>query len=294
MSKSSLISYVQYMCEMRDQSKEENMITLQHTALYAMALAAKRSDTTQFYREFHENLPFVLLPDAIRAYISDRKAGHFEMTPDWTSNSWMVYPSKETLKILTPKTAVTKINFHIAQGIPKCAIGEVSNINAFDRKNWGHHYYHPLRIHKLQDYVLDVALRKKMIDDTKRFEDAFAVRGIRGKVLNGIEFRKQLAMFEDLGFIYLAGKLYERTGIVIDREWLDMHVKTSLETVYPEDLAENTFGYMAISEDLSNRISNLDFLLSEYDKKDCLLAEDMEGMLDEIYAEAYQYTVGEI
>ena len=133
------------------------MITKQHTALYFLALTAKRKEGDSYvkcYEELHEGLAWVLLPDAIRAYIGPRQAGHFEKLPNGTDTSWMKYPAPEVLKSLTKESAQSEIKFHLADGYPKCVIGEQTDVGLFDQKNWNHKFYHELRIHMLQDYML--------------------------------------------------------------------------------------------------------------------------------------------
>ena len=58
------------------------MNTLQHTIIYLASIIEEgKFDETLF----KENIPYILLPDALRLYIG-REATHFEET------SWMTYP----------------------------------------------------------------------------------------------------------------------------------------------------------------------------------------------------------
>ncbi len=271
------------------------MITRQHTALFAMELMTKLSGNLQeFEREFEKRIPFVLLPDAIRAYVGPRQAGHFEVTPDGTNTSWMVFPSPEVLTHMSKETVSEKVNYYVASGLPKCIIGEESSISEFDRRNYAHQHYHSIRIHLVQDMSLDRMLRGEFVDCTHRFEDRFVVRHNRSIVLNGTELREQLALFEELGFIHLVGKVFERTGMLLDGKWFEENVMGALQKAYPEDLAIKTFSYMKYSDSLDQRIRHHEFELTDAEKEAVLLTDDLITKLDELYSEAGWYTFIEI
>lgn len=271
------------------------MITRQHAALLTMAIAQKEGTNNKeaFYGKVHDLMPWALLSDGIRAYIGPRQAGHHEMNPSHTDCSWMQYPSPEVLKSLTKETAPIMIKHHVAEGYMKCVIGEQTNIDMFDQKNYGHKYHTALRIHMLQDCVLDAVLREKLVDCTKRFEDKFVVHHNHSIQMDGQELRKQVALFEELGFIHLCGKVYESTNheVLLNGEWFEKHVLAPLMEVYPPDLAVNTFKYMKFSEELDRRISAKEFKLTDEEKASVYIAEDLEAVLDEMYSEAYLYTL---
>ncbi len=267
------------------------MITLQHSALYIMALAAKRK--SNYLTEFMEEVPYILLPDAIRAYIGPRQAGHFEMAPNELECSWMKYPCEQTIRSLTRDNAAGMIEYHVVPALPKCVIGEKTNIKEFDVMNWGHRHYHSLRIHMLQDCVMDSVLRDKMVYVTKRFEDKFAVRH-NGAIIDGAMLRQQITLFETLGFLRLAGKIYCNTGTIMNQGWFERNVLSAMMDLYPEDLATNTYKFMKISEDMNNRISNRKFDLTEEEKASIIVTDNPERLMDEMYSEAYLKTYYEL
>lgn len=271
------------------------MITRQHASLFAMELMTKLSGNLQeFEKEFEKRIPFVLLPDAIRAYVGPRQASHFEYKPDGTDISWMEFPSAMTLKNLSKETVSEAIKYYVADGIPKCIIGEESSIPEFDRRNYGHQHYHSIRIHLLQDMSLDRMLRKELVDCTDRFKDRFVMHHNHSIVLDGNQLRKQLSLFEELGFIHLVGKVHERTGMLLTGEWFDKNVMGALLKAYPEDLAIKTYSYMKYPSDLDERIRHLDFELTEEEKASVLLTDDLITKLDELYSDAGWYTYVEI
>lgn len=266
------------------------MITRQHTALAFMAYATKGA-----HEEFRKVIPWILLPDGIRAFIGPRQAGHHEISlNEGEESSWMIYPDEATLKSLTRENAAEKIAYKVADGYKKCVIGEMSDIKLFDAKNYGHKHYHALRIHMVQDDVLDKTLRRELVYCGNRFIDRFVARHKEGIVLDGQELRKQVALFEELGFIHLVGKVYERTGILMDGKWFEENVLAPLMEVFPEDLAQNTFKYMAFSEELDARIKEKRFLLTEEEKASVIITEDLEKTLDQMYSRAYRFTCAEI
>lgn len=273
------------------------MITKQHTALYFLALTAKRKEGDSYvkcYEELHEGLAWVLLPDAIRAYIGPRQAGHFEKLPNGTDTSWMKYPAPEVLKSLTKESAQSEIKFHLADGYPKCVIGEQTDVGLFDQKNWNHKFYHELRIHMLQDYMLDGILRNRMIHHENRFADQFALQHNPQIVLDGKQLRQKVAMFEEAGFLRLVKTVYENTGILLDSKWFEENVLTTLLEVYPEDLARNTFKYMVMSDEQNQRIQSLQFELTDEERNALIITDKLDDVLDELYADAYLYTADEL
>lgn len=273
------------------------MITKQHTALFVMALYDKTRNngvSQEFYQIFKKEVPFVLLPDAIRAYVGPRQAGHFERKPDGTDVSWMKYPNASVLKTLTKENVNEKISYYVADGIPKCAIGEETDIGTFDTKNWDNPHFAFLRIHLVQDYILDAVLREELIDHTNRFEDEFIVRHNRTRKMNGAELRAQVAKFEELGFIKLVGAVYEKTGILMNREWFDTYVLEALKEAYPEDLAANTYKYMGISDEVNNRINAYEFDLTEEERDSVYMADNLDDVLDFMYSRAYLATMDQL
>ncbi len=267
------------------------MITRQHTAVTLMAHEAKASSLQTFRKE----IPWVLLPDAIRAYSGGRQVSHFEELPDGTDTAWMIFPGEELLKQLSKKNMSTYVKTYLPEGYPQCVIGEKTNINAFDQKNYGNRHYHSLRMHMVQDTALDKMLREELVNVEERFQDKFVIRWNNQKI-DGATFRRQIALFADLGFIHLAGKVYKYTGITMNNQWLAENVLSALEAAYPEDLAANTFKYIILGAEEDSRISKLDFEFTEKDKEDFFLCnpDELEDMLDDLYARAFYFTTREL
>ncbi len=262
------------------------MKTKQHVALAVMAAVAKRYNVENYIRN---EIPYVVLPDAIRAYIPQRQAGHFEISPDCTQQSWMEFPDAKILKGLTPEKAKEKINYCVADNIPKCVIGEETQIDEFDKRNFSHRHYHSLKIHMLQDFILDDVLRSRMVDVKRRFQDEFKIRH-SGKVISGKDLRSQVDKFEDIGFITLVGAVYRRTGILLDRNFWEQQVRVALLEAYPEDLALNTYKFMQLSDEDAERIQAKWFDLTLGAEESVYMAEDLSDVLSVMYSQAYNAT----
>lgn len=267
------------------------MITLQHAGLFIKAMAEKYPRS--WMSEMNFTLPWVLAPDALRMYVGARQAGHHEIAADGTDTSWMVYPTQEQMRTMTKVNGKDIIKHYIVADIRPCAIGEETDIEKFDQKNWDHPMYHFLRIHLAQDIALDKTLRS-IVDCNGRYQDTFVVNHNKSIKLKGPELRDEIANFEQVGFLRLAGAIYKKTGIAVNQSWFDKHVKTVLLQYYPEDLAENTYKYMRIREDLNERINNLDFEITEEDKATICITNNLEDVLNSMYSIAHHWTIREI
>lgn len=262
------------------------MITRQHISVTVLAMIEKGKTMDQI----KARIPWVVLPDGIRAFIGPRQASHFERTPDENECAWMIFPSAETLKNLTKDNVKDLVKFYIPENAyPKCVIGERTDTEVFTKYNFSHEHYQALYMHLMQDCILDEVLRKNLIDATFRFEDRFVIRH-NDVEIDGAMLRKQVALFEELGFIHLAGMVYERTGVLLTGKWFEENVYEPLKAVYPQDLAENTFKYMRYSEELDARIRAKKFELSEEEVKEFILADDLMKVLDDMYKEAIDAT----
>lgn len=267
------------------------MVTLQHTAITFMSEWAK---TRNVMAILPEQIPWIILPDAVRAYIGPRQPSHFETLPDGTDVSWVRFPDGDVLKEMTKETASQMMEIHLASGIRSCVIGEETQIDLFDQKNFAHPYFHELRSHMLQDMLLDMALREDMVDVKGRFEDRFVVRHNTQCVLDGKQLREQVKLFEELGFLYLVGKIYQQSGALLNGEWFANVVYPALQEVYPQDLADTTFKFMKIPEYIEKRINAMDFSIRDEDRTKVLITPDLEGAYDKLYSAAMLYTCREL
>lgn len=267
------------------------MITKQHAAMYFMALAAK-NDTTkeEFWDKFMDEVPWVLLPDGIRAYIGARQASHFEVAVGG-GYSWMEFPDEETLKQLTRENASELVKFYVVPDIKPCVIGEDSYLEVCAVHNWSHKHYRQILIHLVQDIILDSVLRKDMVNVEKRFIGEFQPYHNASDKLSGTELRQEIARFEELGFLKLVGAVYNCTGILLNREWFDTYVYEALKRVYPAELADSTYKYMAISDEMNERINAKRFEFTEEENHSLRICSDLQEVLNKLYSWAYDETL---
>lgn len=257
-------------------------------AIYAMMDRVGGVKKTEVYNLFKKEIPFILLPDAIRRYIGARQAGHCEIAMNGDT-SWMEFPEADVLKTLTAENAAEKVRFHIADGIQPCVIGEYTNHDVFNRHNLGHPHYMAFAMHLMQDTGLDRYLREVLVNVDERYEDKFTIIH-SGEVIDGKTLREQVSLFEDALFLTAAGMFYRATGTIANRRWFEDVVYAALEKAYPKDLADGTYKFMAMSDELNARISAGDFALTEKEKAAIIISGDVEKDCCDLAVIAYWAT----
>lgn len=271
------------------------MKTKFHAAIHAyVALDNGADKKTAVYANMKKNLPFLLLADAIRGFGVARQLSHCENDVAG-GYSWMEFPMPDVLKTLTAENTLAKIRHELSDQIPKkgdgknCAVGEYTNFHAFNLHNIGHPYYQTLAEHVMQDNVLDEYLREVLVDVSRRCEDVYVIKH-SGKVIDGKTLREQIDLFEDAMFMVCAGKIYQATGTVLNRNWFDDVVYQALVKAYPKELADSAYGYMQIPDDVNERIIACNFELTEEEKAAIFICEDVEKACLEVLIGAYWAT----
>ena len=269
------------------------MITLQHSLVFLSALT---EDGQVDIERFRENIPWVLLPDAIRCYTGNREFSHFEIVDDLPIDtaeekdiSWIEFP--ENLKNLSKDNLP---NMHLSDGINKAVIGTETIISEFHKHNSKHSRYEALRAHLMQDKLLDIVVRT-LIDCSQKYNDEFTVVATSEKI-DGKELRKRVSAFEKYGFLHFAKKIYEKTGILINQQWFDENVRSSLEKVYSQDMADKTYKYMSIDPEIERRIANKEFDLTAQDISEIGLGDDFSSIsqptkMEDVFEMLYQKAV---
>ena len=224
------------------------MITLQHALTTYLDLRTSNSQNIKF----EEELPYVLLPDAIRMYTGPRQYSHFEMTEDEKDVSWMSYP-KGMPKNLS-KELIEQQPRYLSDKIRPSCMGETTNIQAFEEHNQHLNVlqYSGIKRHLIQDSEFDIFIRS-FIDDSQKYDDNFK---FNGEALDGKEVRALIAKIEQEGLYVLSKKIYEQYGITTNQEWFDNNVKNILKDTYHQEMFENTYRYMQIDEHINKLITN--------------------------------------
>lgn len=262
-------------------------------ALYVMVLREKFShNRDEFYSRLCEGIPWLLLPDAIIEYIGYYQPSHFVELAGGTDISWLKFPSGELLAEITASNIKEVVEYHLADS--KYLSCKGTCLDEFDRKNYGHVHFHELRINILQEMIFDQILCEKLLDESKSYDDYFVVRHNQ-TCLNSFQLQEQMEKLEELGFLYLVRKVYEKTGLLLNQEWFEKNVhQVLLYSDYPRDLAESTHSSMQISPEIEGRINDLNFEFSEGDKSKITITDELEKTLDEMYAVAYKLAWSEI
>ena len=251
------------------------MITLQHSLVTLFGLRGN-------IEEFEKQIPYALIPDAIRRYCGPRPYSHFEETPDGKHISYMHFPFN--LKTLT-KENVGNERMYLADGYKPCVLGEKTHIEKFEQTNGDlpPTYYAGVKKHLVQDCIFDDFVREDIgLDCSRKYESMYSPEETTGKnvgifkflrrvkqedghvakveeTLDGNGVRKLIADIENQGLYILAYMLHKAYGITANQEWFDKHVKGPLDATYSKDLAEGTYQYMKIPEETDRRITEHDW-----------------------------------
>lgn len=225
------------------------MITLQHSIC---ELIKFNGDLDKFDKE----IAYCLLPDGIRAYTGPRPLSHFEINPDGNDVSWYKFPT--SIKNMTKVSAMSSEQ-HLANITKKSCFGETTDVQKYIEinKDLPETEYNGILSHLIQDYIFDEWVRK-MIDCTNKYEPE-ASFVFDGQKLDSNEVRKLVAELENYGFYLLAYLCDKNYGITLNQEWFDEHVYSALKREYPEELAESTYKYMKIPEEINEKITNKDW-----------------------------------
>lgn len=206
-----------------------------------------------------EAVAAVVYPDAIRAYTKVRGYSHFEIGDNGVDRSYMKFPhsmkaDKEEVTSLLDKFG------YLAHKDKVCAIDNLTGEQGIElciQKNstlddtmlcgivW----------HLRQDTVFDDFIRE-VIDCSRMKEDIYVVGG---KTLNGNELRGLIHSIEMHGIYALAKRLYLKTNKTANNTWLKIHIERSLKNSYNEELADKTFSFMKIDDDIDRYITNHDW-----------------------------------
>lgn len=235
------------------------MTTLQHVLVTLLSVEGD-------IQKFRNEIAYVLLPDAIRKYTGVRQTSHFESNCINNITSWMKYPLN--IKELSKENINETVDQCLSPEITPCCIGETTQIDEFYKHNKHLPLIYRLAVekHLIQDWIYDDFIRS-VIDVSEKFEGIFYYNNT---MLDSTEIRKLIAKIEEDGFIILAKLIYSKYRIKANQDWLDKNVYEVLKKIYPEDLADTTYSYMKIREDVNKAITNNKWRSIKFNTKICI------------------------
>lgn len=251
------------------------MLTIQHSLITLLILDGDME-------KFRSVIPYVLLPDAIRCYTGARQLSHFEVNSDNSDVSWMQFPLD--LKTLNKENVHEVVKSHLADNIKSCCIGETTMIPTFLKYN--KHlpliYHTGVELHLTQDFEYDDFIRNH-IDCSKKYDDIFTVNG---NTFNGKDVRRIIAEVEEDGVAILEQWIYSKYHIGANQEWFKENVYNVICKVYSKELADNTYKYMKIRDDIEVAIHSQDWHSVKYNKT--INAEDYIKMYHNVIRKSYE------
>lgn len=261
------------------------MLSKQHLVVTLNAIADAHPDYSvrQIEEEFRRMAPYIIVPDTIRGYGIPREMTHYEdgdVNKDTFKIDYSSFSYPADLKSLSKESVQELISSgHVGEKFGKAVIGGDTNIDQFKKSNpelkeTNPELYHGILAHLKQDVIFDRLIRTEF-DCSEKYEDRFyklseqtpleaTLRGKakRGAMLDGKEFRSLIADIEERGFIYMVGRVYDRTRIMPDQEWFDHNVKPALDKAYTPEMAESAYKYMGFPDKTKEMLAAKDFSVS--------------------------------
>lgn len=236
------------------------MNTLQHILVLLWQTLEQQNTQEKAIQVFREELPYVLLPDAIRMYGIPRQCCHFEKASFGNDVSWIEFP--ENIKDIN-RESILDLKKYLSENILPCHIGEQTRIEMFIEHN--QHLPQPnfrgILKHLIQDVEFDRFIRE-VIDCSQKYNNTYTYKG---KSYNGEEIRNVISDIQAYGVFVLMQILYKQYSIIINQEWIDSTVKSVLYECYPQDMAENTCNYMKIDSKINIFNPDCNFIQKESD-----------------------------
>lgn len=255
------------------------MLTMQHSLVSYIALNGNE-------KKFREEIPYILLADAIRRYIGKRQFSHFEEDVNGKDVAWIKFPTD--LKNLTKDNA-SNLDMHIPENLSDSFLGETTHIESYEEHNT--HLpdteYFGIKKHLAQDVIFDIWIREQLglVDYTQSKETVLEqlknIRNIKGEQAKNI--RSQITAIEEQGIYLLAYYCYIKFGVTTNQKWFDENVKKVIDEVYSQDLSDGTYNFMQINPTINDMISSHDW--SKIDNG--IISKEV---YDALYAEAIKET----
>lgn len=225
-----------------------------------------------------KHIPYVIFPDAVRAFTKMRPYSHFTISLNAKDVTWWKIP-----------TEIDKINeLYIQKSIEEYAHladyknKEISNyidIHTFRRHNQHlpQNMFNGIQLHLRQDLMSDLFI-KSIIDCSRNNEDIYYYKGTR---YSNRDIRAIADKIQKYSYYILAERAYRKFGLTCNSLWLQEFILPILKEVYSKDLYEAVVPYITIDETIDRWISNHDWSHFENETVDKHLVEILYDAIEQ-------------
>lgn len=208
------------------------------------------------------NAAKVTTPDSMRCWSGNRGYSHFTINPSTKQVSGMVMPTVGTEKWSEDLVKYAK---KYDAGKPGNAVVDEATIpeafwdyNDFSLQNFL--FY----LHLIQDTCYDRLVRayidfSKMYDENPTFMfqgKAFSADDLRGKGMNRWNGDGLLNQIDAQFYVRVAKRYFEKTGVRMNRQWIEDVMKPSIFKAYSPELAEKTVKFISVHDKAEEVITN--------------------------------------
>lgn len=203
-----------------------------------------------------EHIPYVVFPDAVRAFSRIRPYSHFTMSLDGKDISWWKIPIKVNEMTEQIVQDSLKKNAHLGN----YKYNEISNytdIQTFREHNQHlpKNMFNGIQLHLRQDCMFDLFI-KGTIDCSRNEEDIYYYKGKR---YGNEEIRNIANEIQKISYYILAERAYRKFGLTCNSRWLEESIFPMLKSAFSKDLYEAVIPYITIDKTIDKWISNHDW-----------------------------------
>lgn len=241
------------------------------------------------------NAAKVTTPDSMRCWMGPRNFSHFTINPLTRKISGVVMPTADTTKWTEE---LVKYAETFDAGKPGNAVVDEATVPAeFWKYNFFTEQNFLFYLHLVQDACYDRFIRS-LIDVSRRYEadpkfifqgKTYSADDLRGKGMarwNGDGLLNQLdAQF----YVRVAKRYFEKTGIRLNRQWIEDAMKPTYFEAYSPELAEKTVKFISIHDTAEEIITLGAFDRSCWPVSNGYVDQYIDWMMDDILNACIEY-----
>lgn len=251
-------------------------------SIYELALKERlrcKSNET-FTKRYAADLEFVLLPTTLQSVVPER-AVYFEKdnSVPVKGKNWIVYP--ESTEALKEARELENIPLEIAGGAG--LVGEATDFELFDIKNFSNTHYHQIKSHLL----IRGCYHEFMVGNVDMQAGVYRVKH-SGKKLTEQEFMAEVEKFNQAVILKAAEIMYQKYKIsVTSRNKLVLDFCRN----YAEEIRQYLLTQSVMNDELFSKITVRDFEFGEFD---CAISGNLEWDVMRFLSKAYNLVYHEI